>query len=403
VEVLDIRKRHDNGMSVADIAREVGYSEKTVRKWLKAEQPPRYPKRPNRPGKLDLYREYIMQRMAEGVFNCVVLLAEIRAQGYEGGYTILKEFVAPFRRQFQVQAVRRFETDPGQQVQVDWAYLGRFLLDGRWQKVWVFVMVLGYSRMMTAMCVTSMDLETLLLCHQLGFDRLGGVPREALYDNMKTVTTGRDGSGHPVWQRRFLEFALHYGFRPQVHRPYHPRSKGKVEKAVDYLKHNFCAGRTFTDLGDLNAQLQNWLDGVANIRVHGTTNERPIDRWSQEDLQPLPLRPFDVRVRFPRQVSRDGFCSYLGVLYSVPWPYAGGTVEVEERLGGAIRIWWHGQLIAEHTIPRDGRKRVFEPAHQAGLPAAQRRKQASGLRQCYPEVQQRPLAVYEALAGGAGG
>jgi len=180
-------------------------------------------------------------------------------------------------------------------------------------------------------------------------------------------------------------------------------AKGKVEKAVDYLKHNFCAGRTFTDLSDLNTQLERWLSDVANRRVHGTTHERLIARWAEETQQPVPVRPFDVRVRFPRRVSRDGCCSYLGVLYSVPWPYAGGTVAVEERQAGELRIWWHGRLIAAHTMPRDGRRRVLDPVHQAGLPAAQRRRQASGLRQCYPEVEQRSLAVYEALAGGGNG
>jgi hypothetical protein len=173
-----------------------------------------------------------------------------------------------------------------------------------------------------------------------------------------------------------------------------------VEKTVDYIKHNFCVGRTFTDLTDLNAQLGRWLDEVANVRIHGTTGERPLDRWEQELLQPLPVHPFGIRVRFPRRVSRDGFCSYLGVLYSVPWPYAGGTVEIEEQIEGQVRIWWHGRLVAEHAMPRDGRRRVFDPTHQAGLPAAQRCKQASGLRQCFPKLQQRSLAFYEVFARG---
>ena len=102
--------------------------------------------------------------------------------------------------------------------------------------------------------------------------------------------------------------------------------------------------------------------------------------------------------RFSRRVSQDGFFSYEGVLYSVPWQYAGGQVEVEERLGSELFVWWHNQVVAQHVTPQDGSKRVYNPQHMVGLPTAQRFKQSNGLRQCYPEVEQRPLSVYDRLA-----
>ena len=395
---MDIREKYKNGMNIADIARETGYCTKTIRKWLQTNAPPRIKKRAKKPGKLDPYKEYIMRRMAEGVFNCEILYREIQARGYEGGKTILKDFVAPFRRQFKVQAVRRFETGPGEQTQVDWGYLGTFWIDGRPRKVWVLVMVLGYSRYMTAHCMASVDVESLLLGHQHCFEAIGGVTRQVVYDNMKTVTLGRDVEHRPIWQTRFLDFATYYGFQPVACTPYKPRSKGKVEAGVGYLKKNFTPGREFRDLMDLNAQLQSWLDTVANARVHGTTGERPGERLQRESLQPLPVRPFPTRIRFPRRVSRDGFFSYLGVLYSVPWPFAGSSVEVEEQVGELIRVHWNGQMIAEHRMPFDGRRRVIDPHHAAGLPEAQRQNRASGLKQVFPEVETRPLSVYEALA-----
>src|SRR5690606_36736529 len=211
--------------------------------------------RVRRPSKLDPYKDHIMQRMADGVFNCELLYREITAQGYVGGKTILKDFVQPFRRQFRHEAVRRFETPPGEQLQVDWGYLGTFMLDGRPRKVWVLVGVLGYSRYLTAHCTTSMDLESLLLCHQRCFEALGGVPRQVVYDNMKPISLGRDLEHRLRWQPRFMDFALYYGFQPVLCRPHHPRSKGKVEAAIGYLKKNFCPGRSFRDLTDLNAQL----------------------------------------------------------------------------------------------------------------------------------------------------
>lgn len=398
VEVLYIKQKYESGMSIADIALETGYCEKTVRKWLKTDAKPRYKPRPKRPGKLDPYKDYIMKRMADGVFNCVILHREIVAKGFNGGMTILKDFVVPFRRQFKVQAVRRFETAPGEQMQADWGYLGTFELDGRLRKVWVFIMVLGYSRFLTAHCTTSMDQESTLLCHQHCFQQAGGVPRQIVYDNMKTVTTGRDTANRPIWQSRFLDFALHYGFRPVVCTPYRPRSKGKVEAGVGYIKKNFCPGREFADLMDLNNQLQDWLLTVANVRMHGTTRTRPLDQLAEEQLRLLPLELFPTAVRFHRQVSSDGYLSYQGVLYSVPWRFAGGQVEIEEQARGHLRIWWHGEPIAEHTIPRDGRRRVTVLEHFVGLVSAQRQNQASGLSQCYPEVEERSLSVYEAFA-----
>jgi transposase len=399
VEVLDVKEKYKTGMSIADIARETGYCEKTIRRWIKAAESPRYKSRPKQPGKLDPYKDYIMSRLAEGVFNCEILLREIRTLGYAGGITILRDMVAPFRQQFRVQAVRRFETRPGEQMQVDWGYLGTFELDGQMRKVYVFILILGYSRFLTACCTTSMDLETLLLCHERCFSQAGGVARQIVYDNMKTVTLGRDTENKPIWQPRFIDFALYYGFKPVACTPYRPRSKGKVEASVRYIKENFCPGRRFSDLADLNNQLQHWLNTVANIRTHGTTRERPLDLLGRETLQQLPASPFPTAVRFPRQVSRDGFFSYEGVLYSVPWHLAGGQVEVQELAGGRLHVWWHGTIVAEHTMPRDNSHRIVDPKHMEGLPEAQRRNQASGLIQCYPEVQKRHLSVYEEFAG----
>ena len=399
VEVLDIRDKFEKGMTVVDLALEYGYCDKTIRKWLKRKETPRYKSRTKQPSKLDPYKEYIMERMAEGVFNCEVLIREIRDKGYTGGKTILKDFVAPFRKQFKVTAVRRFETKPGDQMQGDWGYLGTFLLDGRWRKVYIFVIVLGHSRYLVALCTHSMDLETLLLCHQHCFTLAGGITKQIVYDNMKTVTVGRDIEHKPIWQSRFLDFAAYYGFKPVVHTPYKPRSKGKVERAVEYIKNNFCTGRRFSDLTDLNQQLQKWLDTVANVRIHSSTGCRPVDRLGQETLQPLPKKTFPTAVRFPRKASRDCYVSYVGVLFSVPWEYAGCDLNVEELIGGRIKIWWHGQEIAEHQLPRDNRRRVTQPKHFDGLPSAQRENRASGLRQIYPIVEHRHLDVYEQFAG----
>jgi transposase len=399
VEALDIRDKRKTGMSIADIARETGYCTKTISKWLKTNETPSYKPRPKKPSKLDPYKDYIIQRMGKGVFNCELLLREIKERGYKGGKTLVKDFAQPFRKQFRVQAVRRFETAPGEQAQVDWGYLGTFSIDDRARKVWVLTMVLGYSRYLAAHCTTSMDVESLLLGHQVCFEAIGGITRQIVYDNMKTVTLGRDLEHRPIWQSRFVDFASYHDFKPVLCTPHKPRSKGKVESAVGYIKNSFCPGREFGDLMDLNAQLRFWLDTVANVRTHGSTGKRPVQELGKERLQYLPERPFKTHIRFPRAVGRDCFFSYLGVLYSVPWEIAGSQVEVEEQVEGLIRVHWNGKVVAEHRMPYDGQRRVTDPRHFAGLPEAQKLKQSGGLIHVYPEVETRPLSVYESLVG----
>ncbi len=120
-----------------------------------------------------------------------------------------------------------------------------------------------------------------------------------------------------------------------------------------------------------------------------------MHRYAEENLKPLSRNSFPIEVRFPRKVSRDCFISYEGVLYSVPWRFAGSQVSVEEQLTGKINIRWHGEIVAQHTMPRGNARRVEDPSHFEGLPEAQRNLNSSGLKQCYPEVQTRSLSVYE--------
>ena len=196
----------------------------------------------------------------------------------------------------------RFETPPGRQAQADWAYCGRFAdVDGKPIAVYAFVMVLGYSRQLFVRFTTSMRLGELIECHQEAFAYFGGWPQTILYDNMKQVKLSAF-----QWNERFLDFARHYGFTPKTHRAYRPRTKGKVERAVDYVKDNFLTGRTFHGLDELNAQARHWLATTANVRIHGTTQQRPVDLFAEE--QPT-LAAYDSlpAYRFvdpaPRQVS----------------------------------------------------------------------------------------------------
>jgi transposase len=216
----------------------------------------------------------------------------------------------PHRPTVLAKASPRFETSPGEQAQVDW---GSFTVDwnGRQKRLYAFVMVLGYSRMMYVEFTENERLETLMGCHVRAAAYFGGITATCLYDNMKTVVTGQDDKGKPIWNARFAAFATHHGFKLQRCKPYRARTKGKVENGVGYVRKNFWPRvQSFTGLEDLNRQARYWLDHVANVRVHGTTHQRPVDRFRNENLLPLNPVSFEHVERYVRKVPSDAMVTY---------------------------------------------------------------------------------------------
>jgi transposase len=229
---------------------------------------------------------------------------ELRERGYSGGYTMLKLFVASQRPPQAVEPVVRFETGPGEQMQVDWAVIRRGS-----NRLSVFVATLGWSRATYVEFVTDERVETLIEAHENAFLAFGGTPREVLYDNMRTVVLERHGYGrgrhrfHPG----FLDFARHCGFRPRLCAPYRAQTKGKVERFIRYLRHSFyvpLASRLaqeglIVDRETANLTVGRWLREVANVRVHGTTGEIPAERLAVERVQlqavPTPYAGCSVR------------------------------------------------------------------------------------------------------------
>jgi transposase len=238
--------------------------------------------------------------------SAVRLLAEIRAAGYVGSYTQLKEFVRQVRPAPPAEAVIRFETPAGRQAQVDFAEF-RF----PWGKRYALLVVLGYSRLLWCRFYPRQDMRTLIDGLEDAFRSFGGVPQELLFDQMKTVITRdlRLQGGALVRNLEFLRFAHHWSFTPRACRPYRAQTKGKVERPVRYLRGNFVYGRTFANDADLDQQRRQWLDDVANVRVHATTRERPRDRFDRDErllLHPLAPRPYaSILVPdTPRRVAR---------------------------------------------------------------------------------------------------
>lgn len=395
---MSLHEMMRDGVSIRDMARVTGYSRNTIRKWLRQE---RYgdlrPKR--RPSKLDAHKDYVVGRMSEGITNAVRILRELRGRGYTGGITILKDFMLPLRPAYPSKATLRYETLPGDQAQVDFGTFSYMDGDVK-RRVYAFSMVLSYSRLLYVEFVEKQDLATLVMCHQRAFEALGGVPRRVLYDNMRTCVLGRDESGQVQWNPRFLDFARLCGFTPTACWPYRAKTKGKVESSIKYLRHSFWPVK-FTDLEDLNRQVTAWLSSVANVRIHGTTRERPLDRAEQEQLPPVASRVVLGRLlEEERRVSQDGFVSYLGARYGVPWQYAGRVVSLRTR-EGSLEVWLGERRIAAHKLTTSGKSVQLEGQWQ-DIPLGPDRPKSKlvGTRVPSPEVQVRSLLAYEAIAGG---
>jgi len=302
------------GASRRRIARQLGVDRKTVTRVL-AEHQDRRAGKPlaastRRPSHLDPFTETITELLARYPdLTAVRLHEELRQQGFKGGYTI---------------PVRRFETGPGVQGQMDYSpYEIVFTAEGR-RRVHAFSYVLGYSRRQYLHFVESEDLPTTMREHVRAFQYFQGLAATCLYDNMKVVVTGYDGE-QPIYNTRFLAFATHYGFRPWACRPRRPQTKGKIERPFWYIEKNLLNGRTFSSLAHLNEVTTHWLANIADVRIHQETKRRPIDLYQEEKphLLPLPAHPYDTALVLYRTVNPEGCVLYLQNFYSVPWQRIG--------------------------------------------------------------------------------
>ncbi|MFM8330550.1 MAG: IS21 family transposase, partial [Candidatus Methylumidiphilus sp.] len=295
VEIEVLRK---HGFSLRKIAAEVGCAVNTVRRHLAAGEWPRYVRRVRRASKLSPFEAYLRERAAAAQpawIPATVLHREIAAQRYAGGLSPLRAFLRTLRPAVSAEPLARFETAPGEQMQIDWV---EFRKGG--DPLYAFCATLGYSRASHVVFATDMRVETLIDCHRQCFEALGGVCRQLLYDNMKTVVLERDAyaPGEHRHHAGFLDYSRHCGFAIRLCRPYRARTKGKVERFNGYLRRSFyvpLASRfkpagVAVDAATANREVLRWLREVANARVHATTEARPLDRLAEEQaaLQPLP-------------------------------------------------------------------------------------------------------------------
>ena len=346
-----IQELHHQGVYRGDIAKRLGVHARTVSRALKRDRPPSRTRRRERYAKLKPYMATVDKLLQAGVFNAVVIFRDIQALGYDGKIRVLRSYIEPRRALRPSRATVRFETEPAKQLQHDW---GEVIVPvaGRAQRVHVAVNILGYSRRFHVMAAPCCDAEHTYESLVRAFAWFGGVTRQVWVDNQKSAVTAHV-PGAVRFNERFKQLARHYGFVPKACRPYRPRTKGKVERAVGYVKqHFFQRYRAFESFAHLNQLLEAWLLEEADQRLHGTVREVVAERFERERpaLLPLPAHRYVTSYIETRQVGWDAYVNVRGNRYSVPSAYCGQRVTVHVGLDDDLAVYAGERCIARHRL-----------------------------------------------------
>lgn len=366
---------------VGTIAAELGVHHETVRHAIEADRFMRGLKHVGRPSILDPYREFIREVLEKHPkLRATRLYDMLKGRGYPGSVVQLRRYVAGVRPRPKAEAYLLLRTLPGEQGQVDWGHFGKIQIGAASRALSCFVFVLGYSRAVFARFTLDQTLESFLRCHVLAFERLG-VPREILYDNLKSVVIERVGEQirfHP----QILELAGHYHFAPKPCAPYRGNEKGKVERTIQYLRHSFFAARRFANIEDLNRQVTEWIERVAHARVVPGDPERRLVRdvfaLERERLLPLPEHRFECDRMVPVSSGKQPYIRFDLNDYSIPHdrvrqPLTLFASETQIRLIDAS-----GNLVATHARSYDRGAVIEDPVHLERL--SETKRQARELR-----------------------
>lgn len=375
---------------VETVARKFGCHHSVVRRALESAQ--KTERRPA-PSQLDAFKPYVVERLTKyPELTASRLMLELRQKGYRGGVAQLRRFVSKVRVRPTRKAYLRVEFEPAEQGQVDWGSFGHLRVGHTKRAVSGFVMVLSWSRAIFVDFSFDQRLDTFMRLHRRALEYFGGVPKRVVYDNLKSVVLHHVGNT-VQFNPNFLPFAGHYLFEPLAAPVRYPEFKGRVEHGVRYVRHSFFYGRSFASLGDLRRQARQWLDEVANVRVHKTTREKPIDRLAIEapKLIPLQKRPFDTDTVELRVVRKEARIPFDANTYSVPPEYVGKSVHVRAN-DQHVRILCDGQEIAKHSRSWERAATVEDPKHTEKLieqrKSAQPAKRRDRLAALAPECRQ---------------
>jgi len=357
-------KEHE-GLTAPQIAAELSLDSRTVRKWCAATFRPR--KITPRSSKLDAFKRDIVCMLETHPYTATQIFQRISEDGFDGGYSIVKRYVRRVRPP-KSPAFLKLSFAPGECAQVDWGSYGAVNVGSTQRRLSFFVMVLCYSRMMYVEFTVSQSMEHFLGCHQNAFDFFGLVPKKIMVDNLKSAVLRRIVGQAPVFNRKYLDFANYYGFSIAPCNVGKGNEKGRVENAVGYVKKNFLSGLNIPDFSAITPAAKNWLNTIANVRIHGETRQKPLDLFEKERpfLNPLPANPFDVATVSQVRASSQFRVTLDTNRYSVPAEYAGTRLTLK-AYPDRLCVYSKDKLIARHVRSHDRYQDFEDPDHPKEL------------------------------------
>jgi transposase len=411
---MDIWTLERQGHSLRSISRMTKLNRETVTKYLKAGEIPKY-KVKNRRSDLEPYHQMIGDWLKTEDYQATRIYELVMHQGYRGSYETVKRYVSQIKGERDRIAYLRFETHPGLQAQVDLADFKVICATGLELTIYVFIMLLGFSRHMYVEFIDRCTMTRFLDCHKNAFGWFGGIPGESLYDNMKNVVIRRL-VGRVEFNPTFKDFAAHYRFKPIACPPYSPWCKGKVERPIDYVRERFWRGYQFVDIPQTNKDVWDWLNSVAINRIHGTHKQQVGERFMIEKplLGDIPNRPYDTSEKVTRKVYKDCLVAFMGNWYRVPHKYVGKKVTLKIK-DGIMKIFYDdihlttyriadgkGQMLSHpwliQALKDDQEQRERKYRVPTGKGKATRGLLKNSLR--YEVVQRRPVSEYLRVVGG---
>ena len=360
--IFEIHRLKDLGWKERRIARELRVGRTTVKKYL--ENPDQnFAKSKPRPSKLDPYRELIDQLLEQDpLVKAPVILQRLQQRGFDGKITILRDYLQKIRGRIKYrEPFIRFESPPGEQMQIDWGHFGTLSYGQSKRKLYALAVIESYSRMSYVEFNHSQKQEALHQSLLNAFKFFEGSPEQIVVDNMLTAVIERQGS-LIRFNEAFLDFLRPFKIVPVACNIRSPQEKGKIENFIKYLRQNFWPLRSFADLEDVQTQLVEWLDTVANVRIHQSTGERPKDRIKKLTLRSLPKQLPDCRETSQVLVHKDFAVRFDGNTYTTP-PWCIGKKLILKADKIIVTIYHHQKAVATHRRCWKRKERIEIPSH----------------------------------------
>lgn len=385
-----------DGLTYSQISDELALDPRTVARWAneKRYQPK---KSGNRKSKLDPFKNTIVQMLEKHHYSARQVFQRITEEGFTGGITIVEDYVRKVRPP-KTRPYLKLVFAPGECAQVDWGSYGTVNVGSTKRRLSFFVMVLCYSRMMYVEFTVSQTMEHFLGCHQNAFEFFGKVPAKIMVDNLKSAVLKRTIGKAPVFNPRYMDFADYYDFSIVPCNVGKGNEKGRVENAVGYIKKNLLNGLDISDFEVMKPVARNWLDTVANVRIHGATGKKPCDMFAEElsCLHCLPPEPYDIGVIRQVRASRQFRVTIDTNHYSVPAQLAGVSL-IAKLYPDRLCFYHDNKLVARHVRSYDRRKDFENPDHPKVLLAQRKKAHDQSIFMRFLTLSDKAQAYYQQL------